>query len=63
MKKPRKTPVKKAVRGRPPLAEGKRSGVFQMRLTDEEKARWMEKAAAAGLTLAEWFRWMADRAK
>lgn len=63
MAKTPKKAVKKATRGRPVMLEGKRSGVFQIRLTDEEKVTWMTKATAAGLSLADWFRMLANNAK
>ena len=37
-----------------------RNGVFQIRLTDDDRARWAAAAKAKGLTLAEWLRTAAD---
>jgi hypothetical protein len=48
------TPAPKRKRGRPPGSGAGRTDVVRMRLTPEQRARYLAAAEAIGVTLTEW---------
>lgn len=56
--------LEKAKPGRKPLADGEgKTARVQLKTRPDQKAAWLAKAAAAGLTLNAWVERVLDRAK